>query len=92
VVPWLGLDAATAGGAISDASRWADRIMEEIDRRHPAKSSQQGNDHIEFLLSSSEIDRAIESLCEKISLAFSRASALKTYFSMLAVIFSSSTR
>lgn len=24
-------------GAISDAIRWAERIMEEIDRRHPAK-------------------------------------------------------
>lgn len=28
-------------GAIADAVRWAERIMEEIDRRHPAKSSQQ---------------------------------------------------
>ena len=24
-------------GAISDAVRWAERIMEEIDRRHPMK-------------------------------------------------------
>ena len=24
-------------GAISDAIRWAERIMEEIDRRHPMK-------------------------------------------------------
>jgi len=27
--------------AIADAVRWAERIMEEIDRRHPAKPSQQ---------------------------------------------------
>lgn len=27
--------------AIADAIRWAERIMEEIDRRHPAKSAQQ---------------------------------------------------
>jgi hypothetical protein len=27
--------------AISDAVRWAERIMEEIDRRHPVKSAQQ---------------------------------------------------
>ena len=24
-------------GAISDAIRWSERLMEEIDRRHPAK-------------------------------------------------------
>jgi len=27
--------------AISDSIRWAERIMEEIDRRHPAKPAQQ---------------------------------------------------
>jgi hypothetical protein len=27
--------------AIGDAIRWAERIMEEIDRRHPAKPTQQ---------------------------------------------------
>ena len=27
--------------AIADAVRWAERIMEEIDRRHPAKCTQQ---------------------------------------------------
>jgi hypothetical protein len=27
--------------AISDAIRWAERIMEEIDRRHPEKPAQQ---------------------------------------------------
>jgi hypothetical protein len=26
--------------AVSDAVRWAEEIMEEIDRRHPAKSTQ----------------------------------------------------
>ena len=29
--------------AIADAVRWAERIMEEIDRRHPAKPAQQGS-------------------------------------------------
>jgi hypothetical protein len=28
-------------GAISDAIRWAERIMEEIDQRHPVKPAQQ---------------------------------------------------
>jgi hypothetical protein len=28
-------------GAISDTIRWAERIMEEIDRRHPAMPTQQ---------------------------------------------------
>jgi hypothetical protein len=27
--------------AIADAVRWAERIMEEIDRRHPAKPAEQ---------------------------------------------------
>ncbi len=27
--------------AIADAIRWAERIMEEIDRRHPVKPAQQ---------------------------------------------------
>jgi len=27
--------------AIADAVRWAERIMEEIDRRHPAKAAEQ---------------------------------------------------
>jgi hypothetical protein len=27
--------------AIADAVRWAERIMEEIDRRHPTKPAQQ---------------------------------------------------
>ena len=27
--------------AIADAVRWAERIMDEIDRRHPAKAEQQ---------------------------------------------------
>lgn len=27
--------------AIADAVRWAERIMEEIDRRHPAKPTQE---------------------------------------------------
>jgi hypothetical protein len=27
--------------AIADAIRWAERIMEEIDRRHPVKSAQE---------------------------------------------------
>ena len=27
--------------AIADAIRWAERIMEEIDRRHPVKPTQQ---------------------------------------------------
>jgi hypothetical protein len=27
--------------AIADSIRWAERIMEEIDRRHPTKSAQQ---------------------------------------------------
>jgi hypothetical protein len=30
--------------AIADAVRWAERIMEEIDRRHPTKPSQQRRD------------------------------------------------
>jgi len=43
MVPWLGLDTATSGGAISDAVRWAERIMEEIDRRHPVKPTPQAS-------------------------------------------------
>jgi hypothetical protein len=27
--------------AIADSIRWAERIMEEIDRRHPAKTAEQ---------------------------------------------------
>jgi hypothetical protein len=37
-------------GAISDAIRWAERIMEEIDRRHPTKPAQQRE-------TSSDLDR-----------------------------------
>ena len=29
--------------AVADAIRWAERIMEEIDRRHPTKPTQQQN-------------------------------------------------
>lgn len=32
--------------AISDAVRWAEEIMEEIDRRHPAKSDQQQSSRV----------------------------------------------
>ena len=31
--------------AISDALRWAEEIMQEIDRRHPMAPSQQPNNH-----------------------------------------------
>ena len=30
-------------GAISDAIRWAERIMEEIDRQHPIKAQREAN-------------------------------------------------
>ncbi len=33
-------------GAIADAVRWAERIMEEIDRRHPTESAQQAGRHL----------------------------------------------
>jgi hypothetical protein len=35
----LSMTPATSGGAIPDAVRWAERIMEEIDRRHPTEPS-----------------------------------------------------
>ena len=38
MVLWLGLDIATSGGAISDAARWAEQIMEEIGLAFACKS------------------------------------------------------
>ena len=32
--------------AIADAVRWAERIMEEIDQRHPVKSAQQQSSRV----------------------------------------------